>query len=207
MGLDMDIYRDDAAAFGPASFLGGGILPYEGRVRVMHPDAWEDALRADTDGWLSPSSPVLVRGGARILPLAWLGDPHSDVRSVTGEEIAAFASEMQAAGINWAGYWDLVDLSERRADSIGSYNAALRAAGATRVDAWTYSKTVGFALVWTGEEGKGTMSLALHVVPTSWVSESRATKPVRGIEVAWSWLDVIDLYMARIGSDASDTAD
>lgn len=91
----------------------------------------------------------------------------------------------------------MLSLTDDRADSIGSYSAALRAAGATRVDCWTYSKTVGIALVWAGAEDEGTMSLALHIVPANWVSKPRVTAPVRGIDIRWSWANVIALRAAE----------
>lgn len=32
---------------------------------------------AREDGWLSPNNPILVRRSAKILPLAWHGDPQA----------------------------------------------------------------------------------------------------------------------------------
>ncbi|XUK63202.1 hypothetical protein ABMA10_14620 [Plantibacter sp. RU18] len=58
---------------------------------------------------------------------------------------------MQNAAMHWAGPWRVVDLREDRADRIGSYTSALRVAGATHVDSWRYSDTVGLALVWAGD--------------------------------------------------------
>ncbi len=194
MNVDMDLGRDEASAFGPASLSAGALLPFEGRTLMRRPEGLpEGALDANKDGWLSPENPILLRGEARILPLAWNGDGSG----VTAEEIAAFASQMHAAGMYWAGNWRHLDLDDHRADSIGSYTAALRAARATRVDCWTYSEAVGIALVWAGSEDDGTASLAMHVIPVSWVSEPRVAKAVRGIDVRWSWADVIALYAAR----------
>ncbi|WP_235036114.1 hypothetical protein [Arthrobacter sp. 18067] len=121
---------------------------------------------------------------------------------VVAAEIAAFASKMQSAGMYWAGPWRVLDLEGRRADSTGSYTAALRSAGATHVDCWTYSETVGLALVWVDDEDAATMSLALHVVPVSWVSEPRAKGWVQGIDVQWSWADVVALYERRQGESS-----
>jgi hypothetical protein len=147
---------------------------------------------------------VLVRGRAIILPLAWRGDPTGDGGDgVSSEEIEAFASQMQAAGMQWAGPWRAPDLNGTRRDSIGSYLTALRDAGATRADWWTYTETVGLALVWAGGDEQGTRSLALHVVPASWVSEPRAGKPVEGIDIRWSWAEVSALYSERSGTAAA----
>lgn len=204
MRFDLDMDRDDAAAFGPESLTNGALLPFEGRALMQSPDGLPAAaLDADRDGWLSPSNPVLVRGSAKILPLAWLGDGSG----ASAEEIAAFASQMQAAGMHWAGNWRVLDLAERRNDSVGSFAAALRAAGVTKADCWTYSETIGVALVWAGAEGEGTMSLALQVLPVSWVSERRAERAVRGIDVRWSWADVVALRRESIAAETSEAAD
>lgn len=206
---DMDLHRDAASAFGPDSLTASGLLPYEGRAHLLGPDGPPSGVfAAEQDGWLTPDNPILVRGAAKILPLAWRGDPRSGHHPYAEPgQIAAFASRMQSAGMHWAGSWTVLDLADRRPDSIGSYTAALRDAGATRVNCWRYSETVGFSLVWSGVEDKGTMSLALHVVPASWVREprswvskrdARAWRPVHGIDVRWSWAEVIALYESRM---------
>lgn len=216
-GFDLDLHRDAAFAFGPASLREGAILPYEGRSLMTRADGLQAAVfTAEADGWWAPCNPVLVRGRARILPLAWGGDPRSGYHPSTGQgEMAVFASRMQSAGMYWAGNWRVVDDFGAAdagvgADSVASYRAALRAAGATQADVWRYSGTIGIALVWAGEEAAGTRSLALHVVPASWVSEppewasdrrKRDWRPVRGIDVRWSWADVIELYAARADGD------
>lgn len=197
---DTDLWRGRSEAFGPASAVGGAVLPYEGRSALQSPDGLPAAVfGADVDGWATSSTPVLVRGLAKILPLAWAGDPTASVRTVETAEIAALAEQMLAAGMHWAGNWRVLELEERRRDSIGSYADALRRAGATRVDCWTYSHEVGLSLVWAGRADAGTASLALHVVPASWVSEPRAGKPVKNIDVRWSWHDVVGLFESNRG--------
>ncbi|MFT3796926.1 hypothetical protein [Microbacterium sp.] len=195
----MDLHRDRPAAFGPDSVAAGSLLPFEGRTLITRADGLPPAvLDAERDGWLSPENPILVRGQARILPLAWRADPAGGGGTgVSPEEIAAFASAMHSAGMYWAGSGNVPDLDERRSDSLGSYLAALRASGATRVHWWTYSEATGIALVWAGAEAEGTMSLALHVVPAGWVSEPRAGTPVSGIDLRWSWADVVMLFAGR----------
>lgn len=214
--LDLDLHRDAALAFGPTSLTDGTILPYEGRSLMMRADGLHDAvLTAEADGWWSPCNPILVRGRARILPLAWFGDPGSGYNPSIGQgEITAFASRMQSAGLYWAGNWRVVDdfgAAGAGDDSVASYRAALRGAGATHADVWRYSDTIGIALVWAGEEAAGTRSLALHVVPASWVSDpparvsarrKRDWRPVRGLDLRWSWADVIELYAARTDAEA-----
>ena len=202
MDIDKDFARDAASSFGPSSVTEGALLPFEGRSLMTDAGGLPPAaLEAQGDGWLSPENPVLVRGEATILPLAWRGRP--DGAGVDPEEISTFASQMQNAGMYWAGSWRVLPLDDTRSDSIGSYTAALREAGATQVDCWTYSETTGLALVTAGDEDAGTLSLALHVVPVSWVSERWIGKPVRGIDVRWSWDDVVAL---RSASDHSGEA-
>lgn len=192
--LDGDLHRDDAVSFGPGSVVSGALLPYAGRTALRSPDGPPTgALDAAADGWAAPSVPVLVRGAARIVPLAWWGGSDAVPRGIRREEFDAFAAQLQAAGEQWAGTWRVLDLTEVRTDSMGSYTAALRASEATRADVWIMSEQTGLALVWAGAAEEGTLSLALHIVPSSWVSESCAMKPVRGIDVAWSWSDVVAL--------------
>lgn len=192
--LDGDLHRDDAVSFGPRCVVSGALLPYAGRVALRSPDGPPaGALDAKSDGWAAPSVPVLVRAAARIVPLAWWGDPGAVPRGIRRDEFGAFAAQLQAAGEQWAGMWRVLDLTEARTDSVGSYAAALCASGATRADVWTLSEERGLALVWAGAAEEGTLSLALHIVPSSWVSESRAAKAVRGLDLAWSWTEVVAL--------------
>ncbi len=214
MNIDRDVQRDAASAFGASSVTAGTLLPFEGRALLLAPDGPPSAAReAETDTWLPPGLPVLVRGSARILPLAWLGDPRSEGGpAVTDEEIAALATRVQDAGMYWAGPWRVLPLTEKRADSIGSYTAALRESGATEVDCWTHSESTGLALVWAGAADDGTRSVSLHIVPAGWVSDVRAGRPERGIDLRWSWADVVALYAARdpgagSGSDSLEEHD
>ena len=159
MSLDADVHRDDEAAFGRHAVLAGAILPYAGRAALQRPDGVPAAvLDADADGWAAVSLPVLVRGPARIVPLGWLGDPQHSPRGVAGEEIDALAAQMQATGMHWAGPWRVLDLDERRSDSIGSYAAALHAAGATSADCGTAAETWRLALGRAGGAEAGSLA-------------------------------------------------
>lgn len=193
--FDFDVRRDAASAFGEHSLAAGAILPFEGRALLARPDWIAEAITAPTNGWLSPNNPILIRGEARVLPLGWRGQPNGD--GVTAQEIVTFTSRMQDAGMYFAGPWRVLDLAEQRGDSVGSYATALVASGATHVDCWVFSPSVGLALVSAGDEDAGTMSLAFHVVPVSWVSEPRAAKSVSGIDVRWSWSEVVDLWECK----------
>lgn len=187
------------AVFGAGSLTAGAIIPAAGRdLMIRNAGLPPGATDVAHDGWLAPELPVLVRSDARILPLAWWGDPQSGYNPYAEPgQISAFASRLQGAGLHRAGPWTLLDLTTDRRDSIGSYAAALHNSGATRVDAWVYPEGVGLALVWAGDEDAGDGSLAVHVVPASWVSERAAAGPVDDIDVSWSWADVIALHQSR----------
>lgn len=151
-------------------------------------------LGATRDGWAEPNVPVLVRGQVKIVPLAWWGaedqgyNPYAEPK-----QIASFASHIQGAALHRAGPWSEMDLQTDSDDSVGSYRNALRESGATRADCWAYSDELGIALVWAGTEADGTRSLALHIIPASWGINRFAIDTVDGIDLTWSWTDVVDL--------------
>lgn len=194
---------DGASAFGPASFTSGGLLPHGGRTMMKSPDLLVAAFAAEQDGWLSPNNPVLVRGSARILPLAWRGDPKSARgTNVATEEMSEFASAVQSLGVYLGRRLEPLDkLMEHRRDSIGSYASALQEAGITHGNYWAIAgvdgSLMGLTLIWAGDEEEGTLSLACHVVPVSWVAERFVSKAAQGIDLRWSWADVIALSAAR----------
>lgn len=195
-----DIRRTAEASFAPDAVTKGALLPYEGRALLLTPEGLRaKALAAENDGWLSPNNPVLVRGEARILPLAWRGDPRRGDTVVSEEEIADFASQVTDLGFHLTGGWrGLEELEQHRGDSLASYVDAVRTSGATAARVWTLSEALGMALVWAGSDHGGDSSLAVHLVPASWVSERYGgSEPVRSIDVRWTWADVVALHDAR----------
>ncbi|GAB2560431.1 hypothetical protein [Leucobacter ruminantium] len=212
-GADVDI-----AAFAPTALTAGAILPQEARRTLQSADGLPGAVvDAERDGWATPEIPVLVRGRgrsrARIVPLAWLGDPAVYNPHADPGQIAVFASSLQSAGMYWSGPWRVLDeLESEGLDSVGSYLAALQEAGVHRADIWRYSESEGLVLAWAGDELAGTMSLALHVVPVSWVTamprgaskrRARDWEPVYGIDLRWSWADVVALHAERVARAAA----
>ena len=186
-------------AFAPDSLVSGALLPAAGRDlmvkrRLLPPGA----VDATADGWLTPEIPILVRDRVRILPMAWWGasDHHHNPNAEPGD-IDDFARHLLDTGMYAAGPWTRMDLGASRTDSIGSYVAALRASGATKADSFVYVlEDVGVAVVWAGDKDAGDRSLAVHVVPKSWVFERGGGKSVDGIDVSWSWADVVGLRTA-----------
>jgi hypothetical protein len=202
MNFETDYVRDSETAFGPASLLEGALLPWQGRNALQAYDGLNGkAFDATSDGWLTPYNPVLVRGEARILPLAWRGDVASGHgTAVVSAELDEFVSHMQVTGMHWAGTWSDFDrLQEAKKNSVASYAAALLDSGVTQGNFWVLTGSIALGLIWAGEETEGTMSLALHVVPSDWVSQRRPAKSVADIDLRWSWADVIELYRTRTG--------
>lgn len=178
--------------------------------RGGHSDA--DAASTD-DGWRStvgerqllrsvdaivegaqPDAEVSVarRGAASILPLAIQSEPGS-ARTPAEERrrMSDAATALGGALEHREGRGIPIDLEARTDDSRGSYLAALRAVGATAATWWQYGATHGAVLVWTGDEHEHTLTLALHIVPVSWVSERRAEATVDSIDVRWSAADAV----------------
>lgn len=189
-----------AAAFGPESLTRGALLPATGRDLMISSFALPPGvLDATGDGWVAPEIPILVRGEVRILPLAWWGAPDRGYNPYAEPaEITKFARRVLDSCMYAAGPWVQLDLSSDPSDSMGSYAAALRASGATQADRFVYVQDhLGVVVVRAGEEEAGTRSLAVHVVPESWVFERAAHEPVDGIDVTWSWSDVIELHRSR----------
>lgn len=158
------------------------ILPEEARRALVSAYAAPAAaVEATDDGLIEGAVPVLVRGDARIVPLAeW----HSAGTPAGAEELW---HSLSAACLYRAGNWSLLDLDA----AIGDYTAALRAVGATRVRYWIYQGGVGVALVRAGDEStEATASLALHLVPDGWVFH-RSPGPSQDVpDLRWSWGDV-----------------
>lgn len=185
----------DARAFNSSTLQLGALLPADARDTIVRAQALPaGVLDAKDDGWLQPNLPVLIRGEVKIIPLAWWGAPnHGYNPYAEPAQIRSFASHVQGAALHRAGPWSELDLAADSDDSIGSYRAALRDAGATRADCWAYSDSLGVVMVWSGSEAEGTRSLALHIVPANWVLDRLASDAVDGIDVRWSWADVIEL--------------
>lgn len=136
--------------------------------------------------------PVLPRGAASILPLAVQADlegsgrdPHEERRRMRD-----LAANVGAALEYREGRPIPVDFGRRADDRVTSYVTALRNAGATSADWWAYGARHGVTIVWTGDEADGTLALALHVVPASWVSTRRTKAAIDGVDVRWSIADV-----------------
>ncbi|MFT3798262.1 hypothetical protein [Microbacterium sp.] len=144
-----------------------------------------------------PGIHVLERGDVRILPLAAQSNPAGSGRD-PGEERRRFdriGSDVSDACEQYEGRPLAFDLAYRGGDRIAAYAAALRRAGATRVLWWAFEPADagarGVTLVWCGDESAGDLTLAVQVVPVSWVDERRTKPGAVEVDLAWSLADVI----------------
>lgn len=135
--------------------------------------------------------PVWHRGAAVIVPLMAQGDLGGGGRDAHEElrRADALAKKLAGAFEYRAGAPLDVDLDLRGDDRVASYSRALRAAGVTRAWWWTLGDS-GVVIVWSGDELAGTLTLAVHVVPVSWVWD-RKTKPGSvDVDLGWGVDDV-----------------
>lgn len=152
-----------------------------------------DAVDALVEGAAARSDiPVLTREAARIIPLAVQAAPAAGERDPKEERarMTVLASSIRDAMEYREGQSIVVDLDRRGDDRVAAYARALRRAGATRADWWSYRERYGVVLVWTGDEADGGLALAMHIVPLSWVSERHTKTAADEVDVRWSPSDV-----------------
>lgn len=136
--------------------------------------------------------PVLLRGAATVVPVAVQADRIDSARA-PGEELrrmTVLASRIRDALEHREGRAISLDLDRRGGDPAASYGTALRSAGVTSADWWMYGGRRGVALVWTGDETEGTLTLAVHIVPVTWVLEKQKKAATERIDVRWSRSDI-----------------
>lgn len=198
-----DEYARQCAAVG----MPRGVNPSDGgwRVAAAAPGV-AAAIQAVLDGDRPRLGiPLIERGAARILPLMLQADPRLSGRDPWEDRhrVGALNDEIEQACEFFFGRQmspPSVDLQYRGDDQMAAYVAALRAAGATRA-VWWVAGGDGVVLVHTGDELRGDLALAVHVVPVGWVSDRNASPGGERVDVRWSRADVV---AAEAGSlDAS----
>ena len=138
-------------------------------------------------------APVIRRGAASILPLFIQADLQKSGR-VPGEE---FRRRMHIAG----SVRDALELGGGRGIPVelespmlsgarGSYIAALRACDVTDAQWWDQDTGQAVVLVPSGGQNAGTLALALHVVPASWVNDRQTGSGASHMDLAWSVSDL-----------------
>lgn len=135
---------------------------------------------------------VLDRGPARIFPLAAQGGAQRRYGRHPDEErrrVERFADRIRGVFEHHHGAQIPVDLMRRGTDTLAAYAASLRAAGAASAVWWGIG-SAGAVLVTTGDARDGDLTLAVHVVPMSWVSDRRARPDGERARLSWSIDDV-----------------
>jgi len=178
-------------------------VPADAEVVARHVDALVagagDEARAEVPTGRIPS---FTRGDATIVPLAAQhGTQHGDPREQRSR-MRALAGDVDGAWEYRAGRGIPLDLARTGDDEVAAYTAALREAGATEATWWEVDPAHGVTLVWTGDENRGDLTLALHLVPIAWVSDRRTHRATARIDVRWSPAEVVPPASA-----ASDPAD
>ncbi|WP_243231920.1 hypothetical protein [Microbacterium sp. CIAB417] len=143
--------------------------------------------------------PVVDRGPLKILPLML-----QDVSSGGDEQrrrMATLATSVADALEQREGRGIAADLEDWGPGSVASYAAAVKAAHAVEARWWEYGQTHAVVLV-TSDDGTGSRSLALQIVPVSWVSERRAEGEHSGIDAHWSWNDIAAWRDAASSADS-----
>jgi hypothetical protein len=146
----------------------GWLIPLTGRdvVRGI------DAVVSGTG--LPPEFQVITRGPARIIPLAVQADLASNRDA--GEEVRRMRSlsngiDMELDHREGRGI-DLEFDANHWSDTVDAYVESLRAADVDAARYWGFKNNqTAVVIVWSGDEVDGTRKLALHVVPSSWVSD------------------------------------
>jgi len=154
------------------------------------------AIQAVLDGGVPRADiPLIVRGAARIIPLMVQPDPRLSGRDAWEDRhrVEVLDGEVgQACEFHFGRQATPppFDLSSRGQDGIGSYAAALRDAGATRA-VWWVSDAHGIVLVQTGDELRGDLTLAVHVVPVGWVWDVKRSRAAEHVDLRWSRADAV----------------
>lgn len=185
-----------AAAFGDESLMRGGIVPLSG-ARVAHLVASHaSSVKSDDehrDRWITEDLPLLSRGHVQIVPLSWEPDG-SSLSEEHRHELADESNRMWLAIRNWCshefGEPVAVDLSSGQ--DRGSYATALVRSGTRRANWWDTGDTA-LVLVLSGDPSGSAESMSIHIVPVGWVSQARPAKKVAGVDLSWSWADVVEL--------------
>ncbi|KJQ53325.1 hypothetical protein RS85_02839 [Microbacterium sp. SA39] len=171
--------------FGEASLRTGAVVLATSRQIVGVIDAIVHS--GATAGNPAANVPVLRRGSATIIPLGAQGDAPeywADVRA----QLVALSNSVRWALEHRAGGRVTLDLFDVPATEVRSYRSRLVAAGATRAGLWRPEPALAVVLVVSGDPDAGTLTHALHLMPSAWVTSPEPLE--EPIDVAWSWAEV-----------------
>ncbi len=179
---------DDAdEVFGEASLRDGAVLLATSRQIAEVVDRVQREGAPSSDTFVGSRIAVLRRGRASVVPLGAQGSLPAHWSSVAAQ-LRDLAGSIRGALEFRAGQGVPVNLAEA---TSGSYAHALVESGAERATDWRDVPGSAVLLVTAGDPGAGTCSMALHIVPSDWVSHSPTDASA---DAAWSWSEIVELH-------------
>lgn len=194
-----------STALAPTSVQTGAVISYSAEKLVASGEEIVAAIESrltrpvtsggGRDEWLMSEVPALSRGTAWIVPLAWIPDDDDQtLRTRAGELWTAIRSACEYRHGAQIG----IDL-EGDETAPTPYARELVRTDARRADWWETGDSAIVLVVYGDPIPAPVRRMAVHVVPIGWVSQRRPTaaKKMTGLDLAWSWRDVI--AVARTG--------
>jgi hypothetical protein len=191
----------------PRTIAEGAVVSFRGDVLVESGDGIVAAVESrltdaaastrHEDGWLTDAVPVLTRGVAWIVPLAWVPDGDADddaSRRTLMTRATELWSAVRAACAHRHGEPIGMDL-ESPAGAQRRYADELVRTGARRADWWRFDRSAVVLVVYGRPLPSPLSRIAVHIVPAEWTSERprSASKNAAIPDLGWSWADVVAL--------------
>lgn len=200
---DRESAGDRLTAVSRASIETGAVISYSGDTLVADGESIVAAVASRLTGpaasvhgdeWLTDAVPVLARGDAWIVPLAWVPDH-------LGRDDPRDPALRDRIGDLWRAVWSACEHRHGNGIAIDldgatpalPYAAELLRTGARRADWWEFAAWAVVLVVYGDPIPAPVRLMAVQVVPVGWVSEARRTAPKRmpHLDLAWSWADVV----------------
>lgn len=207
-----------STAVSPASIENGAVISHSADSLVASGEGIVAAIESrladpsasigGSDQWLTDDVPVLCRGSAWIVPLAWVPDHPEGDDQVLRSRVNELWAAVRAACEYRHGAQIGIDLDGSNASGT-PYAAELIRTGARRAD-WWESEGSAIVLVVYGDPIPAPVRLmAVHVVPIGWVSQRRPTaaKKMPTLDLAWSWTDVVAFAQTDVADAAASLAE
>lgn len=164
-------------------------------VAAIEQRVTDAAARADGgDRWLTDAVPILERGAAWIVPLAWSPNDRAmadDRQRELDRRISELWSAIRSACWYLHGEQIGIDL-EGIDEARDAYAEELVRTGARRADWWAFGDSAVVLVVYGEPLPAPVAREAVHVLPLDWVrprKKARAKAP--HMDLAWSWADVV----------------
>lgn len=196
-GFGDPLIRSTAVA--PASVQTGAVISYSAETLVASGEEIVAAIESRLtrpvtsggggDDWLTSEVPVLSRGSAWIVPLAWI-PPRDD------QTLRTRATELWTAIRSACEYRHGPQIAIELEDAGAArtpYAIELVRTGARRADWWQAADAAIVLVVYGDPLPAPVARMAVHVVPIGWVSQRRPTaaKKMPPLDLTWSWADVV----------------